>query len=154
MFLTGFHWTFSLVYYTLTGNGKFASNMLWLKRLSPIVLIGLIASTFFVMREKRSAEEIRQVDAYARAMAQVWVASASFRYDEDQFIAFRDSILKDRGVAIADIESFFKKYEAAPEEYDVFTSLVSKYVDSLFRIKDSLIRQTEAVSDTTESTSR
>jgi hypothetical protein len=112
--------------------------LVWLKRLAPFVVLGLIALAWYIYDTASTSEMDRATDEYAFVTAQVWVASARYRQQPEQFIAWRDSLLTARSLSLEKLEKYFEIYKDQPEEYFTFVHQVRVYVDSLFLVEDSL----------------
>lgn len=77
------------------------------------------------------------MDRYASVTAQIWMASAVFRNHPDQFMAFRDSLLKAHNISSIEIGRFLDEKHQTSEEYLDFVKVVNSKVDSIFSV-DSL----------------
>lgn len=126
--------------------------MIWLKRLLPILVI-LLAwfgwkrySAF--QAEKAAALDLRNADITAR----VWVASANFRSDAPAFLAYRDSLLSANNITTDELFRYLELFERDMDRQFAFSQLVSKKVDSLVRVADSL-RKIEPVRPASGTTS-
>ena len=118
--------------------------MVWVRRVLPIVILGLIALAWYIYDTVSSRELDRATDEYALVTAQVWMASASYRSQPDRFLAYRDSLLAARSLSLETLEKYLEYYESQPEESYVFVHRVQVYVDSLFAVEDSLRKVREA----------
>ena len=118
--------------------------MIWVKKLAPLVILGLIALAWYTYDSVSTREMDRATDEYALVTAQVWIASAKYRQQSEQFVSWRDSLLASRALSLEKLEEYLDLYEAQPEESYVFVHRVRGYVDSLFLIEDSLRRVREA----------
>ncbi len=118
--------------------------MVWVRRLAPFVVLGLIALAWYTYDTASTKEMDRATDEYALVTAQVWMASARYRQQPEQFIAWRDSLLAARSLSLETLEKYFDIYENQPEDYYEFAHKVRVYVESLFLIEDSLriVRET------------
>lgn len=78
-------------------------------------------------------------ERYALVTAQVWLASAEYRDDPQQFLNFRDSLLEATGLSLEKVDEYLRKYSKRPETYTPYLRLVKQYVDSLTQpMTDSL----------------
>ncbi|MEW5795076.1 MAG: hypothetical protein AB1772_01820 [Candidatus Zixiibacteriota bacterium] len=115
--------------------------MIWLKRLLPLLVLGMAVGGYVLWdrwnSEKRSLEENR----LALVTAQVWIATARYRYDPERFVAYRDSLLQAESVPREKVLEFLNGRENQPEDLLPFAQKVQKCVDSLYRIEDSIVRQ-------------
>jgi len=124
--------------------------LVWFKRLLPIIVI---AAAWFGYQQwqlhtdkKRNLEEQR----IALVTAQVWVATATNRNDPERYLAYRDSLLQASGVTFEALYDYLERYEKRPEQYLPFALKVSRYVDSLARLQDSILRYApDTTGDTT-----
>lgn len=71
------------------------------------------------------------MDLYAWATARVWLASATYRYDPDSFLAYRDSLIVADSLSLDDLAAYIKLYDEEPEQYVGFAKQVNRYIDSL-----------------------
>lgn len=108
------------------------------------MVLGLIALAWYTYDTVSTKEMDRATDEYALLTAQVWMASAQYRQQPEQFIAWRDSLLAARSLSLETLEKYFDIYENQPEDYYKFAHKVRVYVESLFLIEDSLrmVRET------------
>jgi len=87
--------------------------LVWVKRLSPLVLIALVWAGYHYggrwLDNRREAEEKR----LALVTAQTWVATARFREQPERFLAYRDSLLSEAGVTREEISEYLERYRAA-----------------------------------------
>jgi len=81
--------------------------------------------------------QTQEIDRYASVTAQIWMGSAVYRNHPDQFLTFRDSLLKAHGMSAMEIGSFLDQKHQTPAEYLEFVKVVNLKVDSIFRV-DSL----------------
>ncbi|MCM2271167.1 MAG: hypothetical protein NDJ18_01245 [candidate division Zixibacteria bacterium] len=112
--------------------------MIWLKRLLPVLVI-LLAwygwRTYSASRaEQAAALDLRNADITAR----VWVASANLRSDAPAFLAYRDSLLSANNITTDELFRYLDLFERDMERQFAFSQLVSKKVDSMVRVADSL----------------
>ncbi len=123
--------------------------MVWFKRLLPILIIGgawIGYQQWQIYVEKKKDSEEQRI---AQVTAQVWVATATWRDDPESYIAYRDSLLQASDVSVESLYEYLERYERRPEQYLPFALKVSRYVDSLARIQDSIIKgDTVSVEDT------
>lgn len=113
--------------------------MIWLKRLLPLVLIvaGWMAYTKY--QQHTTERFYDDAERYALVTAQVWLASAEYRDDPQQFLNFRDSLLEATGLSLEKVDEYLRKYSKRPETYTPYLRLVKQYVDSLTQpMTDSL----------------
>ncbi len=115
--------------------------MIWLKRLLPLVLI--VAGWMAYTKYQQHTAELFYDDAerYALVTAQVWLASAEYRDDPQQFLNFRDSLLEATGLSLEKVDEYLERYSKRPETYTPYLRLVKQYVDSLTQpMTDSLCK--------------
>jgi len=117
--------------------------LIWVKRLAPFILLGVAWLGYHYGRAYVHEREAAEQDRMARLTARVWVATAIYRNEPDRYIQYRDSLLAVERISRDDLDTFLKRFENKPEEYLPFTLAVQAYVDSLVRIEDSLIRETQ-----------
>ena len=113
--------------------------MIWLKRLLPLVLI-VAGWMVYTKYQQHTAERFHEdAERYALVTAQVWLASAEYRDDPQQFLNFRDSLLEATGLSLEKVDEYLRKYSKQPETYTPYLRLVKQYVDSLTQpMTDSL----------------
>lgn len=99
------------------------------------------------MREQARQDEIALV---GQAVAEVWIGSATYRAEPDKFIAFRDSLIKAKGLTLDDIESYIKSRESNDDAAYLFAQTVSQKIDSMYRIIDSTIKARPRPVDTSK----
>lgn len=115
--------------------------MIWVKRLTPLVLVVLLGLGYHYGRKYYENRHAAEQDRLALVTAKVWVATARYRHNPDQYIHYRDSLLAADHVSKGDLDAFLKRFESTPEDYFPFAEAVRVYVDSLVRIEDSLGRE-------------
>ncbi|MDF1545656.1 MAG: hypothetical protein P1R58_11200 [bacterium] len=120
--------------------------MIWLKRVSPFVLLAAILWGYNWYDKTAAANELRQADQKALITAQVWIASAKHHNDPDQFITARDSILSSSGMNPDSMQAFLEVYREAEERYAYFVDRVKYHIDSMCIVEDSLIREEAKIS--------
>lgn len=113
--------------------------MLWFKRILPfaLILIGWFGYQWY--NDYQLSKIIEAEEKYAEITALLWVASAKYRNEQDLLIKYRDSVLAAFDVNSEEISSYIEQYESFPEFLGPFANLISKKVDSLIAIEDSLI---------------
>jgi hypothetical protein len=109
----------------------------------------IVAGYLYYNKYKASQKE-QLAQKYALITAQSWLATARFKDEPEEYLVFRDSLLKSHNVSTADIESFFSEHEEKSEKYVGFAGLVKFYIDSLVLIEDSILK---AASDTVKDAS-
>jgi hypothetical protein len=125
------------------------SYFIWVKRLIPFVLLGLIWLAFVNIQDYRHDRQARFESKIALVTAHIWIAGAKYHDNPDRFVKYRDSVLKANDLTLDEIEDYASKYQKEPEKYERVAELTADYVDSLYDIEDSLIRlkQDTAVAD-------
>jgi hypothetical protein len=112
----------------------------WVKRLVPLVLLAAIWGGYQWQKKSRIESLQAEADRIGQVFAEVWVASATYRDKPEKFIAYRDSLLKAKGITREEIEEYIKAHQDETEIYYDFTRTVSDKVDSMYRIKDSVLK--------------
>lgn len=110
--------------------------MIWLKRLLPIVLIGLAILGYRFWDQQRETRATERTENMARTTAEVWVAAAEFHDEPEAFLSWRDSVLALKGLSKEEMQKYLDRYEKKSEEYLRFTRLVSYYVDSIVAVSE------------------
>lgn len=90
-----------------------------------------------------TARRLAEEDKVALVTAQVWIATAKYRNDPERYIEYRDSLLEASNVPRERIYAFLGRQEDQPEELLPFARKVQRLVDSIYRIEDSVARETE-----------
>lgn len=114
--------------------------MVWFKRLLPIVIIAAAWFGYQYWSDRVERERSLEENRLALVTAQVWTATATYRNDSVQYLAYRDSLLESNNVSVEDLYDYIDRYKNKPEKYLPFTLKVSRLVDSLARLQDSTIR--------------
>jgi hypothetical protein len=96
----------------------------------PLVILMAVGAAwgFYHLRHQRELERTRY---HALVTARLWVATATFRRTPEEYNAYRDSLLAEAGMTGVEVQDFLRRQSDQPEEYELFTRLVSWYVDSL-----------------------
>lgn len=133
--MTNSHAAHSLLNSTNNCNRKLVV-LFWLIRLSvPVLIAGVIFAWYsWSQNEAESLDQLTKKNALMTA--KVWIASARYRSDSTAYTEYRDSLLVEEATSIDEMDQFLKMYEGEPENYLRFSSLVSKYIDSLSKIED------------------
>ena len=105
--------------------------MIWLKRILPLVLIAASWFAYTWYSEYRLAENERLAHEYALVTAQVWLATATYRDDNPEFLRARDSLFATAGFSMDELNAYLQEHKARPEFYTPYVRLVRIYVDSL-----------------------
>lgn len=114
-----------------------------------ILLVGLWPA-YNIYDRHHSKTKAQQSAMYALATAKVWLATALFRDDPERFLTYRDSLLAENGLSNEKMIEYLNMYEKQPERHDVFVRLVGVYIDSLYNLGFSELRQ---LNDTVETMS-
>lgn len=125
--------------------------MLWIKRLLPFVIIigGWFGYDYYINQQLVKQQILEE--KYASVTALVWVASAKYRTDPEQFTHYRDSVLNVYNTDNQKVEQYIKQFEKSPEAMGPLTNLIKVKIDSLLIIEDSLrLNSTPASNDTTD----
>jgi len=124
---------------------KVGRILLWLKRLTSFVLLLIIAFGYLLYDRISAERQYQQAVRHALVTSQVWVATAKYRLEPERFIAYRDSLLKAHSLSMERMQDYIDRHKNHPEEYDLFTRLVNRYVDSLSAIEMKLLQADTAV---------
>ena len=114
--------------------------MIWLKRILPLLVIGLGVGGYFLWDKWQVEKQALEEQELALVTAQVWVATAKYRNEPERFMQYRDSLLQVAGVPRERVMDFLAGREAEPEELFPFAQKVQKLVDSLAHIEDSILK--------------
>jgi len=117
--------------------------LIWLKRVLPLIVIGALAGGYIMWDDWYTARRLAEEDKVALVTAQVWIATAKYRNDPERYIEYRDSLLEASNVPRERIYAFLGRQEDQPEELLPFARKVQRLVDSIYRIEDSVARETE-----------
>jgi hypothetical protein len=105
--------------------------LIWIKRLSPFVLVVVAWFAYGWISEYVTREERERRETVALVMAESWIASALYRDNPEGYLAYRDSLLSAHGMSVDDMRHLEETYRDHPEDWDLIGALVNKYVDSL-----------------------
>ena len=109
----------------------------WVKRLVPLVLLVALWGGYKMWQTHQESARLAEADRLGSVVAQVWIGTAKYRHDPARYIVWRDSLLKAHGVTRDELEAYAAKHADATQEYYDFSMIVSRKVDSLYRIEDS-----------------
>lgn len=112
----------------------------WVKRLVPLVLLSAVWGGYRLYQTAQAESTLAEMNAVGQAVAEVWIGSATYRDDPAKFLAFRDSLLKAKGITKEEVEWYIKEHQDESELYYDFTRTVSNKVDSMGRIIDSTLK--------------
>jgi hypothetical protein len=112
----------------------------WVKRLVPLVLLAAIWSGYRAWQSWQESARLAEADRLGSVVADVWIGTAKYRHDPALYIAWRDSLLKARGVTREELQAYVANHGDETKEYYDFSMIVARKVDSLSKIEDSLIR--------------
>jgi hypothetical protein len=112
--------------------------MIWLKRALPFVVI--IALWFgYRWFEQWSTQKVQSTtDRAAVVTARLMIASATYRADPDRYAVYRDSLLGANDFTKESLDAFIAKHNSDPDWSQLYAVTVKNYVDSLYRIEDSI----------------
>jgi hypothetical protein len=105
--------------------------MIWLKRILPLVLIGVGWHLYTMYTENQTIQNEQFAHQYALVTAKVWLATAEYRNDNPGFLRVRDSIFKASGFTMDEFNLYLQENKNQPELYTPYVRLVKIYVDSL-----------------------
>jgi hypothetical protein len=112
----------------------------WVKRLVPLVLLATAWAGYRLYQTAHAESTLAEMNRVGQVIAEVWVGSATYRDDPAKFIAFRDSLLKAKGITREEVERYIREHEDESELCYGFTRTVSDKVDSMYRIIDSTLK--------------
>lgn len=125
-------------------------NSVWVKRFAPIGLVAVVWFGYRGWSKMHASAQADEIQRLSQAVAEVWIASATHRADPDKFVAYRDSLLKAKGLTLEDVESYIKSRESNDEAAYLFAQTVSRKVDSMYRIIDSTLKARPRPADTSK----
>jgi len=100
----------------------------------PLIIVMAIIGVFLYSRWRTTqASEIRE--RCAQATAHIWLATATFRDAPEQFLTFRDSVLRDHDLTVEEVQAYTSQDAAEPERYAAFVARVNDLVDSLVAVR-------------------
>lgn len=111
--------------------------MIWLKRLLPLVLLAIAWFGYTWIRDTRARQQAETDTHHALVTAQVWVATADHRADPLAYLAYRDSLLQANNITPEQMFRYLESFERDIQRQLTFSQLVSHYVDSLVRLRDT-----------------
>ena len=125
--------------------------LIWFKRLLPFIVLAAGVGIYFLWDKWSAQRQLQEQDRVALVTAQAWIATAKYRNEPERYIRYRDSLLTASGVNREQVFSFLESAGSPPEELLPFARKVQWLVDSLYRIEDSVTKDTEGqVRDTAE----
>jgi hypothetical protein len=119
-------------------------HLIWIKRLSPIIVIVLLWQGYGWYNRIQTERQEQLDHKHALATAHIWLATARFRDNPEQYVVFRDSVLSASGLSTEQMFAYLERNRDHPEKYHPFSEAVKTYVDSLYQIEDSLRVEKEA----------
>jgi GAF domain-containing protein len=115
-------------------------ELIWLKRALPFVVIGLIWPGYSAWDRISTESREREENQLALVTAQAWIATAKYRYDQERYLEYRDSLLEAADVPREQMFAFLERREDQPEDMLPFAQKVQRLVDSLYLVEDSIAR--------------
>jgi hypothetical protein len=119
--------------------------VIWIKRVSPLLAIILLWFAYSIYTQRRDDALDASDHKIARLSAQVWLASALYRENPEQYRLFRDSLLHANGLDDASMKQYVASIQHDPDRQYQFSVMLAKSVDSLVKIEDSLRKATSPV---------
>jgi hypothetical protein len=116
--------------------------VIWLKRLSPLILILVLWFAYSTYNKYREKKLLAEADHHALVTAQLWVGSAKYRNDPARFASFRDSIIKVNSLSTSEMDNYLKSLETNLDYQEIFANKINFYIDSLIKIEGSLRKST------------
>jgi hypothetical protein len=117
--------------------------LVWIRRVVFLLLIIIIVSGYYVITRTGSYVGRKEADKYANITARIWVATARFNDNPEQYRQYRDSLLKAENITKEELNDYLREYERAPEKYLMFITAVNFKVDSMINFEDSLLNPSE-----------
>lgn len=105
------------------------------------MLLGLTWASYTYWDQYQSEQRAAEEEQLALVTAQVWVATALYRDDPEQYLSYRDSLLAASNVPCDQVFEFLQKRQSEAEDLLPFAQRVNQLVDSLALIQDSLLRE-------------
>ena len=115
--------------------------MIWLKRLLPIIILAAAYGGYYLWDKWHTQRELAEMDRAALVTAQAWIATANYRNTPERYLEYRDSLLVASGVNREQVLGYLESAGDPPEELLPFARRVHNLVDSLFRVEDSVTRE-------------
>ena len=115
--------------------------LIWLKRLLPFIVLAAAYGGYYLWDKWHTQRELAEMDRVALVTAQAWIATAKYRNTPERYLEYRDSLLVASGVNRERVLSYLESAGDPPEELLPFARRVHNLVDSLFRIEDSVARE-------------
>ncbi|MFC1475193.1 hypothetical protein ACFLQG_00960 [Candidatus Zixiibacteriota bacterium] len=112
--------------------------MIWIKRALPLVIIIAVWLGYGFYDDYQEGKTSRTELKYAEVTALVWVASAKFRNEPDNYISYRDSLLSTYQLDVEKCHQFIDAYQENPEKLGNFAFMVKTFIDSIIAIEDSI----------------
>lgn len=112
--------------------------LIWVKRLIPFVIIAAAVFVYLEYERKQDEKRALEENRHALVTAQIWVASARYRANPEQYLKVRDSLLAAASMSADDLRAFINADTGQPENLTPYMNLVQEYLDSLLDIEDSI----------------
>ncbi len=126
--------------------------MIWLKRIVPLVLIGLMVGGYYYYDRYTTRRQAAMTQHRAELTARVWFNATRFRNEPQMFATIRDSFIADAGLTREQMQAYLDKYSHEPERYKDFARWVNYYIDSLCDVREGYMKGRDKP-DTTSSLS-
>jgi hypothetical protein len=111
---------------------------IWIKRVAPIVVIGLLLLAYSMYQDHQASVLEETETKIASVTAHIWIASAKYRHNPDRYLEYRDSVLKANDLTLEQMKAFRTRYDETSEQYERVVSMTAAFVESLYRVEDSL----------------
>lgn len=105
--------------------------MNWLRRYLVPLMVVLLVLAFFGWHRWHKQHLAAATEKYARVTAQLWVATATYRQDQQGYLKYRDSLMEANDISADEVDEYLRRWREEPERYDEYASRVSQLVDSL-----------------------
>ena len=98
--------------------------------LVPLIVV-VLALAYFGWHRWHKQRMDAAAEKYAHLTAQLWVATAVYRQDQQGYLRYRDSLMTVNDVSVDRVEEYLRRWREEPERYDDYAHRVSQLVDSL-----------------------
>ncbi len=121
--------------------------MIWLKRAVPLLALILLWFAYKGISAWIDSSQKDRDQLIAHVSAQVWVASTKYRTDPKRYLEYRDSVLKANDLDNAEMKKYISSIQQDADRQLQFSIFLSKGMDSLGKVEDSLRNLAKAAKD-------
>ena len=124
--------------------------MNWLRQFLVPLAVVVLGLAYWGWHRAHNRQLAAATDKYAYVTAHLWVATATYRQDQQGYFKYRDSLLSANSVSVDQVEEFLRRWREEPERYDDYAHRVSQLVDSLLAPSGTLDADSESTPPPTD----